>query len=413
MAGPIQPLRPYYGNITATPPLSYVQQMQGKLGLAQDGINGPLTQRAVGSQPIAPRYGSITATPPLSYIQRMQTQAGVTPDGINGPITQRAVGSMPIAPHYENINQPLPALQNGQGVLGRPALNYQGAPAAAAAPAGGAGGTNPLAGLFGRLKGAAASLKPDPLADPTTRNMDLLNAGLGVAGAVAFATAKKPEIRRPDIFQSVAPVQNYEADRQAGYNQIAQNASSAMNNVRSQLGGDWSAYASAGLGVQAQSNNAQQQVNGAIGQQKRQDNIQMAQQLTADKEFNYNTQRSFDEAQYNESQLAYKGQREQGTAMMQSSLNYLTQQNAADRAFAEKQKSAQQAITGTLMENQLRYAKSGTEVDDVLARNNQTRHYMSAEGQARYDFQPLQTTGFSSGIGKLPATARPLTYKPR
>jgi len=313
----------------------------------------------------------------------------------------------PLNPYYENINQALPALQNGQGVLGRPALSRPSLPATPTAnsPA----GVSALAGLFGKLKSGAAGLARDPNAAPSTRNLDVLNAGLGVAGAVNFATAKKPSISRPETFSSVTPVQNYEADRNAGYNSIAQNASTAMNNVRSQLGGDWGAYASAALAINAQSNQAQAQVNGGIGQQKREDNINLAQQMTQDKAFNYETQRSFDEAQYNQGMEDYQGQRAQGAGMMQGSLNYLVGQNAANRQFAEKQVAADQAIQGTAMEYNLRGAANAQQRDDVMYQNPQLRRYMSPQGQERYDFQPQQTTGFAN----LSKAFAPLTGSPQ
>lgn len=218
-----------------------------------------------------------------------------------------------------------------------------------------------LQGILGKLgsKGQAAGGEGGG-----SSKLDVVNTALGLAGGLNFLTAKKPEISRPDTFTSVLPVQNYEADRNQGYNQVAHNASSAMNNVRSQMGADWAAYASAALGVNAQSNNAVNQINAGIGQQKRQDNIAAAQQLSADKEFNYTTQRSFDEAQYNEQMDAYRGQREQGAGMMQSSLNYMVGKDADNRAFVEKQKLAEQQIMGTALENQLRY--SGSNSKDVL-----------------------------------------------
>lgn len=155
----------------------------------------------------------------------------------------------------------------------------------------------------------------------------LLNAGLGIAGAISYATAKRPNLPGPGKFQSlIMPAQGMsEASKRFAQNQIASQSAQLTNPATSDP------RLNAQIKLQANYNANQALSNLAVqdAEMMRQDQYRVNQQLNQDALMNFQNEQAYKQQKFALDNDAYQQRRQQGQAMAQSAINY-ENQRAAD-----------------------------------------------------------------------------------
>ncbi len=200
-----------------------------------------------------------------------------------------------------------------------------------------ASGTPPIVGTGKKQR----VIEPDfkiPLAKQTTladtsqsgseaNLLRLVNAGLGVAGTMSYATAKRPVVPGPIKFQSATiPVTGLtEASKRGAQNQIAQQTLQAAQMANTSD----NRYNTA---VKLQANyNANQALSNLAAQDSEvyQQNLkQSVDQKNQDAFINMQNEQAYQQQKFETDSQAYQQRRDMGTQMAQSALTYEVQRNA-------------------------------------------------------------------------------------
>jgi hypothetical protein len=184
---------------------------------------------------------------------------------------------------------------------------------------------------FGTTLGAAAGSATHTLTSQGgDKNLALLNAGLGLAGALSYATAKPPVMPKPRTFSSVLPQQNYESFRTRGIGEITRGSRAAYRQAGNRNLGV-SGQTAAILGIQAGTDQATGQLESSITDLQRQDRMREAEMLNRDREVNYNAHTQYDQGKFQLDWNNFLGRRQMGAAMAQNALTYAAQRNAGQR----------------------------------------------------------------------------------
>ena len=195
------------------------------------------------------------------------------------------------------------------------------AAASAAAPA---AGLHPfIAGLLGKGSAAATTvgtaIKNNPLG--------ALNTGLGVAGALQYATAKAPPmLGKPDTYAPVIrPAQGLNSSSlEAGRRGIQ----SAQTQAGRAVGADTGTTGVTRLLAQQQAGEQQSMLSLKDNEAFQTDQRRVDEQTNQAYDANFKTQRSFEEKRYDLQQRQFEARRQQSAAMSQAALGYLTQDRA-------------------------------------------------------------------------------------
>jgi len=290
-------------------------------------------------------------------------------------LPQTAPSVNAVAPYFKSLQ-----------TLVRPAVS-------AAVPALVTPGTAPAAGFMSKLSGllgaggkalggAATAAGKDPLG--------VVNAGLGIAGAVEYATARAPELPgRPDPYApTIRPAQGLNAAALAGGRSQIQAAQTQAGRATTS---DSGTNATQKLFAQAQAGEQQNQLSLKDNEAFQQDQRRVDEQQNQAYQANYQTQRSYKEKVFDLGQRAYEARRQQGAAMSQAALTYFTQ------ARADNINSAARAQESAL------YAKSGITPSWMRSSRATTGSTMRrTPGYTQDDEQTTPT--LNANGGKIPGT---------
>ncbi len=157
----------------------------------------------------------------------------------------------------------------------------------------------------------------------------LLNAGLGLAGAISFATAKRPNLPGPGKFQSlINPATGMsEASKRFAQTQIAANTAAATKPMTS----DARLNQQAKLQANYNANQALSNIAVQDAEMMRQDQMRVNQQVNQDSLMNFQNQQAYNQQKFALDNEAFQQRRAQGQQMVQSAINY-ENQRAADMA---------------------------------------------------------------------------------
>lgn len=217
-----------------------------------------------------------------------------------------------------------------------------------------------LASLLGRgvnnagtlLGQAGQAIKNDPLG--------AVNAGLGIAGAMEYATARAPQLPgKPDYYAPfIRPAQGLNpTSLSSGRAQIQ---AAQRQNSRSTTSDAGSGVAQR-LFAQAQAGQQQNELSLKDNEAFQQDQRRIDEQQNQAYQANYTTQRSYKEKVFDLGQRAYEARRQQGGAMSQAALTYFTQARADKLNGIERGKEAAlYAQLGIAPGGQQRRASSAT-----------------------------------------------------
>jgi hypothetical protein len=178
---------------------------------------------------------------------------------------------------------------------------------------------------------------------------DYANLALGAYGLASTLSAKKPTLERPRDYRSVIkPATGDETLLTNTNNAIASGANTARRNLRQYAGSNTSGYVQGALAINDQENKARTQALGTNAAIYRGEQDRVYGQLNADKQFNHNAKRQYDEAMYSQKLNEWAGRQQQGQAMLQNSLNYEQQRSAdiANKGVAERQANQRVDLMG-------------------------------------------------------------------
>jgi len=265
---------------------------------------------------------------------------------------------------------------------------------------------------MGGLKRIGESIQNNPLG--------AINTGLGVAGLAMYATAKRPgQLARPATLTSEIPVQSYEDDRARAQAAQAATMSTGQMGLQRQAGSDINSYIAGMQNLQGQQIGANADLNQKIMDLRRADATAAAAQRNEDTKYNLATQRSYDEAIYNEKVGRFNEQRAKGEKLAQSSLEYWNAKNTEDRQYAEnikKQKGEQAklAFDAELRDLSTRYGTvpglaqmTPEQQVEATKANNLAREAERTELYKRYGIVPGASP--IEGIAKAPDLKRSVT----
>ena len=174
-------------------------------------------------------------------------------------------------------------------------------------------------GLAGAAGGVGAAIKKNPLG--------ALNAGLGLAGALEYATAKAPPmLGKPDTYApTIRPAQGINSSSlEAGRRGIQ----SAQTQAGRATGADTGTTAVTRLLAQQQAGEQQGILSLKDNEAFQTDQRRVDEQTNQAYDANYKTQRSFEEKRYDLQQRQFEARRQQGAGMSQAALTYFTQDRA-------------------------------------------------------------------------------------
>jgi hypothetical protein len=211
----------------------------------------------------------------------------------------------------------------------------------------------------------------------------MANTALGVIGGVRAMNAynDKPYIAPPGRVYSQRPVHNYAAMRMQGMQTNADAQAGSTRQLQAMAGADINAYLSGQQGMLQTRLKADGQVNQTVDGYQRADAQAAATLANEDARYNFETQRSFQEARYNNEMSARREQMQQGQQMLQGAVTYGLQKRADEQGYAERVKQQGNNMRLEGFREELRNL-SGYPVDQ--------QEKMRADIYARYGYNPQQ-----------------------
>lgn len=168
-----------------------------------------------------------------------------------------------------------------------------------------------------------------------------VNAGLGIAGAISYATAKQPKLQGPQKYQSmINPAQGMsEASKRFAQTQIAANTANASRGLTSD------ARLNQQVKLQANQNANQALSNIAIqdAEMMRQDQQRVNDQTNRDYAINFQNNQQFQNQKFDLANQQFQQRRAQSAGMVQNALTYENQRAAdmANKSIAENNANSQ------------------------------------------------------------------------
>lgn len=269
--------------------------------------------------------GTTYRTPQLTDAFRYQSDRSLD-DDYQAPPRSGAVVADAVAANQT----PFERLVNGQAGTRTPATDAAAAAAATAPTLG-----SRVAALFGKGKQLAAGVGQRLANDP----LGALNAGLGVAGAIEYATARAPKLPgTPDTYSPlIRPAQGLNATALAGGRAQIQ---AAQRQASRPVSSDAGTNTVQRLFAQAQAGQQQNELTNRDNEAFQQDQRRVDEQQNQAYQANYTTQRSYKEKVFDLGQRAFEARRQQGAAMSQAALTYFTQARADKLNSVERGKES-------------------------------------------------------------------------
>jgi hypothetical protein len=199
-------------------------------------------------------------------------------------------------------------------------------------------------------------------ADPTR----MASAALGIAGLAKTFNQEKPKISRPGELSLERQHSDIASMRNRASATNASAAAAAEMNIRHTAGSDLGSYLAGATTAQANRMQADNASHAQYDQLQSQQDIANTAIANQEREFNFNTKRSFDEGRYLEAMNAQQARRQEGQQMMQSALNYEVSRSADNRQYAEKVKEQEGKMRLAAMEQELRSAKDEVTRNAIL-----------------------------------------------
>lgn len=171
----------------------------------------------------------------------------------------------------------------------------------------------------------------------------LANTGLGLVGLAKMFSAnrRQPRLAAPGQISSVLPSHNYAAMRSQGHADNAAASAGAVGGLRNAAGADINAYTMGLQSIISGRLRANDAVNGRVDELQHRDRTARAEQQSQDMRDNFQTQRSHQEAMYQQQLAQRSGQRAEGMAMVQGAVDYGMQKRASDARYGERLKEQQ------------------------------------------------------------------------
>ena len=205
---------------------------------------------------------------------------------------------------------------------------------------------------------------------------DLLNAGLGVAGAISYATAKRPTM--PGYQNFKAQLLNEDGigsdSRKNLSNQITQETNAASKPVSS----DATYNLITKLGANANANSAISNINIQDSQARQQQRLQNNQLQNQENEINFQGQNEWNNRNFENQQQQFNQRREMGAGMVQGAVNYMQNKHADRLQQQENDKERGNKIKELQYTEELRNVLSGKYKDQAskdLAVNSVHKKY--------------------------------------
>lgn len=178
------------------------------------------------------------------------------------------------------------------------------------------------------------------------RGMRAANAALGIAGAISYATAKRPTLQGPKKFESnILPVQGMsEASKRYAENLIASNTLAASQPRSS----DARFNQSSQLEANRNANEALSKISIQDAEMFNQDRIRANAQQNSDISINFQNDQDYGQRKFDLANEEFAARREAGRNMVQSAVNYEMERGAdiTNKRVAENAANRQMGALG-------------------------------------------------------------------